>query len=56
MLNNIRILNPEDYSSMPWKNGLGHTVGIFKKEQPDDERFAMWAGSTVGIDYDFSAS
>ncbi|MEM7293628.1 MAG: HutD family protein [Pseudomonadota bacterium] len=52
---NTNILSPEDYQSMPWKNGLGTTVEIAKENLPRQDTFA-WRLSMadVGNDGPFS--
>jgi environmental stress-induced protein Ves len=47
----ISIISPEEYQSMPWRNGLGTTIELLKKDLPGDEGFA-WRLSMAEVTSD----
>ncbi len=51
----LDIIGSEHFQSMPWKNGLGHTIEILKEDMPDNDGFA-WRLSMADVttDGDFS--
>jgi environmental stress-induced protein Ves len=42
------IYDPTTYTSMPWRNGLGHTVELLKHDVPDTDTFA-WRLSMADV-------
>jgi environmental stress-induced protein Ves len=50
-MGNFSILTPNDFVSMPWKNGLGHTVEIIRKDSPGDADF-VWRLSMADVTTD----
>ncbi len=50
-MNQISILSPSDFVSMPWKTGLGHTVEILREDLPGDTGFA-WRLSMADVTTD----
>ena len=47
----ISIISPEKYQSMPWRNGLGTTIELLKKDLADGEGFA-WRLSMADVTSD----
>ena len=47
----ISIISPEQYQSMPWRNGLGTTIELLKKDLADGEGFA-WRLSMADVTSD----
>ena len=45
------IISPEHFQTMPWKNGLGNTIEIFKEDTPDNTGFA-WRLSMADVTTD----
>ncbi len=50
-MSNFSILTPDDFVSMPWKNGLGHTVEMIRKGLPGDAEF-LWRLSMADVTTD----
>jgi hypothetical protein len=47
----ISIISPEKYQSMPWRNGLGTTIELLKKDLVGDQGFA-WRLSMADVTSD----
>ena len=47
----VRIVAPECYRSMPWRNGLGSTVELIRQDLPEGEGFA-WRISMADVTQD----
>jgi environmental stress-induced protein Ves len=51
MMTTYSILPPDNFISMPWKNGLSHTVEILKHTRDEEEAFA-WCLSMADVTTD----
>ncbi|GJL80602.1 MAG: hypothetical protein DHS20C01_02360 [marine bacterium B5-7] len=50
-MQNIKIVTPQNYVSMPWRNGLGQTCELLKENLPDDNEYA-WRLSMADVTTD----
>ena len=50
-MNDFTIFSPDSFQSMPWRNGLGVTVEILRKDLPDTDDFA-WRLSMADVTED----
>ena len=50
-MTDLKIISPENFKTMPWRNGKGNTIELLKETLPDDDGFA-WRLSMADVTTD----